>query len=306
MNVQLILEFAMAIVVSFISEKGGVGKTTACYHVAVGLSRFHEKKVLVVDADYQRGGISGRFFPDAIDSFGSGSAPGETIYHKYQQLYSASSQTPNIDVRQWKGVSATVDVILADPRLASVSVDKMPSTNNIKSNNVSLLKHLQSVDFVLSALKSDYDYILIDSHPEVSDVLRSVIYASDYCVSPVKLDRQSAIGVATILGEINNVNADVEMIQNSISVFPYEETVFSGSIGMMAREWGGDLKQSEQIEYNRLRKLGGVFKNYVTEGDGLRQAAAERKPVYDVSIANADKQSDQFKKLVSEFIKVCK
>ncbi|WP_332834381.1 hypothetical protein [Escherichia coli] len=35
---------------------------------------------------------------------------------------------------------------------------------------------------------------MIDSHPEVSDVMRSIIYASDYCVSPVKLDRQSSIG----------------------------------------------------------------------------------------------------------------
>jgi chromosome partitioning protein len=50
-----------AIVVGFISEKGGVGKTTACYYIAIGLQRYHKKRVLVLDADYQRGGISGRF-----------------------------------------------------------------------------------------------------------------------------------------------------------------------------------------------------------------------------------------------------
>lgn len=296
----------MAKIVSFISEKGGVGKTTACYHVAVGLSRYHKKSVLVVDADYQRGGISGRFFPDAIDSFGSGAAPGETLFHKYQQLYSASAQTKNVDIRKWSGFNAEIDVILADPRLASVSVDKLPSTNNIRANNQALLKHLQSIQYVLSEVEDGYDYILIDSHPEVSDVLRSVIYASDYCVSPVKLDRQSSIGVATILGEINNVNADVEMIQSTVGNFSYQETEFAGSIGMMAREWGGDLKQSEQSEYNRLRRTGGVFENYVTEGDGLRQAAAERVPVFDINMANADKQSNQFRELVAEFIGVCK
>lgn len=299
-------EFKVATIVSFISEKGGVGKTTACYHVAVGLARYHGKSVLVVDADYQRGGITGRFFPDAIDSFGSGTAPGETIFHKYQQLYSASAQTKEVDIRTWSGVEASIDVIPADPRLASVSVDKLPSTNNIRANNQSLLKHLQSIQYVLSGVEEEYDYILIDSHPEVSDVLRSVIYASDFCVSPVKLDRQSSIGVATILGEINNVNADVEMIQSTVGGFTYQETEFSGSIGMMAREWGGELKQSEQSEYNRLRRTGGVFENYVTEGDGLRQAAAERVPVYDINLANAERQASQFRALVAEFLGVCK
>ncbi len=296
----------MAITVSFISEKGGVGKTTACYHMAVGLARYHQKAILVVDADYQRGGISGRFFPDVIDDFGSGSAQGETIFHKYQQLYSASNQTSRVDIRTWTGINASVDLIPADPRLSSVSVDKLPSTNNIRANNQSLLKHLQTIKYVLSSIEDKYDYILIDSHPEVSDVLRSVIYASDYCVSPVKLDRQSSIGVATILGEINNVNADVEMIQGSIDTFTYKDTRFAGSIGMMAREWGGELKQSEQSEYNRLRRTGGVFKNYITEGDGLRQAAAERVPVFDINLANADKQSQQFKRLTEEFVKACK
>src|SRR3546814_2291377 len=73
---------------------------------------------------------------------------------------------------------------------------------------------MQILDYVISPIRNQYDYILIDSHPEVSDVLRSIIYASDFCVSPVKLDRQSSIGVATIIGEINNVNADVEMLRS--------------------------------------------------------------------------------------------
>ena len=295
----------MATVVSFVSEKGGVGKTTACYHVAVALVRYHSKRVLVVDADYQRGGVSGRFFPDVIESFASGQIEGTTLFHKFQQLYSAGQQTPEVDVRPWSYGSTTIDVLPADPRLSTVTVDKLPSSNNIRSNNRLLLRHLQVIKFVLAALEDNYDYILIDSHPEVSDVLRSVIYASDYCVSPVKLDRQSSIGVATILGEINNVNADVEMIRNSVEDFEYDDTEFAGSIGMMAREYAEALKQTEQTEYNRLRRLGGVFENYVTEGDGLRQAAADRIPVYDVQLLNAEKQAEQFRELVDEFVGAC-
>jgi chromosome partitioning protein len=293
----------MVRVVSFLSEKGGVGKTTACYHIAIGLHRFHSKRVLAVDADYQRGGLSGRFFPDVIEAFGSGSITGTTLYHKFQQLYSASQLTSDVDVRRWRN---EIDVIVADPRLSNVSVHKLPATNNIRQNNLSLLGHLQVVDKVLSGLASSYDYIPIDAHPEVSDVLRSILYASDYVVSPCKLDRQSSIGVATVVAEMNNVNADVEMIRAGVSdTFEYEDTAFAGTIGMMCREYGGELKQTEALEYNRLKRAGPVFEVYVTEGDGLRQAAAARVPVFEISIPNADKQGAQFKELVTEFLRRC-
>ena len=174
----------MATVVGFVSEKGGTGKTTACYHIAVALRRYHDKRILVLDADYQRGGITGRFFPDLIESFGAGEVPGVTLYHKFQELYSAGRRSANVDIRRWQEL---IDVIVADPRLSTVTVDKLPSTNNIRQNNLTLLSHLQVIGYVLEPLKAQYDYILIDSHPEVSDVLRSIAYACDFCVSPVKL-----------------------------------------------------------------------------------------------------------------------
>lgn len=293
----------MAKVVGFVSEKGGTGKTTACFHIAVALARFHEKRVLVVDADYQRGGITGRLFPKLIETFGSGEVEGITIFHKFQELYSAGKRSPEISILRWKNC---VDLIPADPRLSTVTEDKLPSTQNIRENNAALLRHLQVMDYIFSPLKKDYDYILVDSHPEVSGVLRSVIYSSHYCVSPVKFDRQSSIGVATILGEINNVNADVKLVKSSLEdELVFEDTIFSGSIGMMAREYGGDLKWSEHIERNRLIATGGVFDNYITEGDGLRQALLERKAVYDVTGTNASKQAYQFRRLAEEFLVKC-
>ena len=74
---------------------------------------------------------------------------------------------------------------------------------------------------------------------------------------------------------------------------------------MMAREWGGILKWTEQAEYRRLAASGGIFKNYVTEGDGLRQAAANRNSVYNVTGSNADRQAAQFKAITEEFIQRC-
>lgn len=36
-----------------ISDKGGVDKTTACYHIAVAISRFEDKRFLAIDAGYR-------------------------------------------------------------------------------------------------------------------------------------------------------------------------------------------------------------------------------------------------------------
>ena len=290
-------------VVGFISEKGGVGKTTACYHIAVALKLFHKQRVLVVDTDYQRGGITCRFFPNLLEDFRAGQLSGVTLWDKFQQLYSGQATTTNIDMLE---TPQGLRLLPADPRLSQVTVDKLPASNNIRENNRSLWRHLSLLRAVLKPHLEDFDYVLIDSHPEISEVLRSVIYACEYCVSPVKLDLQSTIGVPSAVEAINEVNEDVEMIQRALDDdLEHTPARFVGSIGMMAREWGGILKRTERAEYRRLQRTGGIFEHYVTEGDGLRQAAAERIPVYDVKSANAERQAAQFREVTEEFMTQC-
>jgi chromosome partitioning protein len=293
----------MGKIVCFISEKGGVGKTTACFEIAVALANSHKLRVLVVDADYQRGGITGRLDSKLIPHFSSGTMPGETLYHKFQQLYSAGTQTPNLTVLN---SAFQVDFVPADPRLSSVSEDKLPSGKTIRQNSKLLLDHLMVIDNVLQPLSASYDYVLIDSHPEVSSLLRAAIYASDYAVSPVKLDLQSSIGVPTVIGEIQGVNDDVAAIQQTLGLpTHYIPTLFVGAIGMMAREYAGDLKASEDTEYRRLSRLGSMFENYVTEGDGIRNAAQNRTSVRYVNMPNARKQTAQIDAIAHEFLMKC-
>lgn len=295
----------MSIKVGFISEKGGVGKTTTCYHVAIGLARYHQKKILCLDADYQRGGLTCRFLPSLIENFRDNKPTSNvTIFDKFQQLYSGSKFTPDVDIKF--NVATNIDLIPADPRLSQVTVEKMPATNNIRENNRLLWSHLAVLEMVLRPLGEQYDFVLIDSHPELSDLLRSVAYACDHCVSPVKLDLQSTIGVPSAIQAINEVNSDMDMIQTAMGdVDGFQPTNFAGAIGMMAREWGGLLITTHRTEYRRLQNTCGVFENYVTEGDGLRQAASLRCPVYDVGGANAEKQADHFRRVTTELITKC-
>jgi chromosome partitioning protein len=291
----------MAKVVSFISEKGGVGKTTSVYHCAGALKRFHSKNVLVVDADYQRGGLTCRLRPELLEDFRIGEIPNTTtIYHAYRSLYSGADTLPSLTVIT---TDDGIDLVAADPRLNTISVDKMPPTNNLRNNNRMLLRHLSLIRDALEPLLPQYDFVLLDSHPDLYDLEKSIIYASDYCVSPIKLDNQSAIGVPSTVEAIRNVDEDIKALAPLMEDdYEYEPTVFLGALGMMCREWGGTLKYSEQTVYNRLRRTTGVFEAYVTEGDGLRQAAAQNCLVYDISTSNGTKQAAQFKAFVDELL----
>lgn len=294
----------MATVVGFVSEKGGVGKTTACYHIAVALKWYHHQRVLVVDTDYQRGGITCRFLPHLLENFRSGSMPGTTLYDKFQQLYVGVPVSPELDILK---TEEGPDLVPADPRLAQVTVEKMPASNNIRENNRRLLAHLAILKETLGPVSSEYDFVLIDSHPEISDLLRTVVYACDYCVSPVKLDLQSTIGVPSAQQAINEVNDDMDMIRKAVpEVSDFKQTQFAGAIPMMVREWGGMLISTMRSQYRRLQLSGGVFENYVTEGDGLRQAANSRIPVFNVQGPNAERQATQFRAIAKEFMERCR
>ena len=295
----------MATTIGFISEKGGVGKTTTVYHVAVGLLRFHEKKVLVLDTDYQRGGLTCRLRPEMLEEFRLGQTTHTTLFHVYQALYSGMQNLPSLTVLPTED---DIDLIPADPRLNSISVDKMPPTNSLRANNEMLVRHISLIQESLSstvAAEEPYDFVLIDSHPDIDDLENAVIFASDKCISPVKLDNQSATGVPSTVEAIRNVNEDMKAVSAMTNVARnYEETEFLGAAGMMCREYGGGLKYSEQLIFNRLKWTTGILDTYVTEGDGIRQAAANSTTVYDTDGANARKQAEQYKHLIEEILKL--
>lgn len=295
----------MVTTVGFVSEKGGVGKTTTVYHVAAGLVRFHKKRVLVLDTDYQRGGLTCRLRPEMLEDFRLGQTDHTTLFHVYQALYSGMQELPSLSILPTRD---DIDLVPADPRLNSISVDKMPPTNSLRANNNMLVRHISLIQESLTSAggsEAPYDFVLIDSHPDLDDLEKAVIFASNKCISPVKLDNQSAPGVPSTVEAIRNVDEDLKAVATMVDVAQdYEETEFLGAAGMMCREYGGGLKYSEQIIFNRLKRTTGILDTYVTEGDGIRQAAANGTTVYDTDGINARKQSEQYKRLIDEILKL--
>lgn len=129
-------------VIGVISIKGGVGKTTVAASLASALSNHHDKKVLLVDANY--------------------SAPNLGLH---------------MDIIQ---PESTIHDVLADKaRLTDTihsrfGVDVVPGSYfyNGKFNMLKLKDKLKSV-------RKQYDFIILDSSPNVNDEILSTLLAAD-------------------------------------------------------------------------------------------------------------------------------
>ncbi len=164
----------MAKVISFINEKGGVGKTTSTNIIAACLK--HKKfNVLCVDFD-QQGHLS--------FSFGANNRNEPTIYDVIKRSVPARraiQQTP------------VTDIIPANDMLKSIEVEFT------YAGNEKLLKEcLKSVGHL-------YDYILIDSPPELGLVSVNALVASDVVFIPCLPDGYSLMGTIRVHETISRV-----------------------------------------------------------------------------------------------------
>ncbi len=133
----------MGEVIGFIALKGGVGKTTLTVSLATDLANAHDKKVLLIDANYSAPNLG--LHMDIVQ-------PEKTIH----------------------------DVLLGKTRLESAihrrfGVDVIPGNPalGMMMNPLKLRDKLERV-------KTLYDFILLDSSPSLNEEMLSTMLASDH------------------------------------------------------------------------------------------------------------------------------
>lgn len=309
----------MAIVVSMINWKGGVGKTTLTLHIAAGLAGKHAKKVLLIDLD-----------PQCNLSFLAIGA-GAYIEHAYTKSKPTLktvfdcyfSRTPfNLsDVIQKKSVRAqagkvykALDVILSHQELTLLDMKlarEKRSGKDHKEETRFELEKLSIIKNITDQVSNDYDYILIDCPPNINLVTQNAFFASDYYVVPAIPDFLSTVGIGMINTYMEQFNIDYTSMW-SYSGLPkeYTETKFGGVIFNMVDEYGEKPKDGHSQIINSLTSQlpkNSIFNSYVTDGDGITAASQMNLPVYahkDLprANANAEKQARYLDSIVAEFI----
>lgn len=142
------------------SFKGGTAKTSTSLHLASALSKFHNKRTLLIDFDAQANLTTGLGYdPDAQDSL----APVLLGKKKVKDVILPTC-------------IPSMDLIPADTWLERVEVTGSLAADRYSHERLkTLLKDL------------DYDYVLIDTPPSLCWLTESALIASDYsliCATP--------------------------------------------------------------------------------------------------------------------------
>ena len=174
-------------IIAIANQKGGVGKTTTCANLGIGLAQTG-KKVLLIDGDPQ-GSLTislGHPQPDKLpftlsDAMGrilmdEPMRPGEGILHHPEG----------------------VDLMPADIQLSGMEV----SLVNAMSRETILRQYLDT-------LKGQYSHILIDCQPSLGMLTVNALAAANRVIIPVQAEYLPAKGLEQLLQTVNKVKRQI-------------------------------------------------------------------------------------------------
>ena len=158
-------EKGMSIVITVASQKGGVGKSTTCVNLGIGLAR-KGKRVLLIDSDAQ-GSMSaslGIAEPDDLDF---------TLVNIMEKIVNDEPVTREEGIIHHE---ENVDLLPANIELAGLETTLV----NVMSRETILRQYVEQV-------RDQYDYILIDTMPSLGMMTINALVASDRVLIPVEI-----------------------------------------------------------------------------------------------------------------------
>lgn len=237
----------MCRVIAVANQKGGVGKTTTCVNLGIGLAR-EGKKVLLVEADAQ-GSMAvslGIAEPDELDV---------TLVNIMEKLINDEDLEPGEGIIHHE---EGIDFIPANIELAGLET----SLVNVMSRETIMRQYL-------NGLKSQYEYILIDCMPSLGMITINALVAADSVLIPVEAAYLPVKGLQQLIKTIGRVHRKLNPALSIMGILLTKvdrRTNFARDISAQIREVYGDKIH--------------IFENCIPMSVRAAETTAEGKSIY--------------------------
>jgi len=226
----------MAIVINVANFKGGVGKTTTVCLLGYSLADLGYK-TLVVDMDPQANAtemLTRTYNIDRVE---------KTLYQAMQQKdlsYCLMELGKNLHL-----IPAELDLV-GFPML----LNEMAGEDTYK--------RAYFLDFLLTSIKDDYDFIIIDVPPTISDYTNNAVVASDYVLIVMQTHERSLAAAEKLIpyleGMNENYNANVSLLGVVPVLMKNDGTVDNYIIEESKKSFGKNLLNTTIFIRERIKR----------------------------------------------------